>query len=84
MHLSDESQSLLGREAVEQREILRHDSDPPFDGDRVDQRIDSEDAHGAGRGRQQARQTLDRRRFARAVRTEESVETAGGDREIDS
>ena len=69
---------------IEQREILGHDADAPLDGDRIGQRIEAEDPHRA-RGRlQQPGQALDRRGLAGAVRPEEAVEAAGGNREVDA
>ena len=82
--LGDERQRLRRRQAIEQREILRHDADAALDRHRIGERIDPEDAHRA-RGRpQQPGQALDRRRLAGAVRTEKAVEAAGRHGEIDA
>ncbi len=80
--VGDEGEGLLGREAVEQRKLLRHDTCSSFDGDAIGHRIQAEDAHGAGRRLEQPRQATEGRGLAGAVRSEESVEAPGGHLEV--
>ena len=84
VHLRDEAQRFRGGQPIEEREILGHDADAPLDLDGIGGRIDAENADVAGRGTQQAREALDRRRLAGAVGTEEAVEAAGRDLQIDA
>src|SRR5258708_5338716 len=74
--LRDEAQRLSGRQAVEEGEIFRHHADAPLDLDGIGDGIDLENADLAGRGTEEARQALDRRRLAGAVGPEKTVEAA--------
>jgi hypothetical protein len=84
MDLGDEPEGFAAGEAVEERQVFRHDADPALDRDRVSEQVGAKDADRA-RGRpQQPGQALDRRRLSGAVRAEKAEETAGRDGEVDA
>ena len=84
IHAADEGEVFARRQVVEQRQVLRHHADAALHlqcAARV-AHVLAQDAHGARRWRQQAREHLDGGGFARAVGAEEAVEAAGFDVEV--
>ena len=84
MHVGDEGQRLTRGQTIEQREILGDDADAPLHRDGFGQGIEAENPHRTGRWFQQAGQALDGGRLAGAVRSQESIEAARGNREVDA
>jgi hypothetical protein len=83
VHLPDERERLGGGQVLEEGEILRDDADLPFH--RLGEATGSSRKIASNRPRAPtAREALDRRGLTGAVGSDESVERAAGDFEVDS
>ena len=83
---ADEREVLACREVIEQRQVFGNDADPSLRLQRLAgvEHIPAQHEHlTAGRG-EQPREHLDRRRLARPVGPQESVEGAGLDGQVDA
>src|SRR5262249_13740152 len=70
-------------QSIEQRQVLRDDADAFFHIDRMNDRVQIEDAERAGGRTEQAGEALDGRGLAGAVRAEEPVEAPARNDEVD-
>ena len=82
--LGQEIEILVDRQVFVERELLRHVADPLAQGGRFPGHLEAQDERIACARREQSAEHPDRRRLARTVRPEESVDLGAGDLERQS
>src|SRR5205814_4486826 len=79
----DEDEVLAPREAIEEEQAVRHDSDVALHVCRVAHHVAAQNAHRTGRRSEQPRQHRDRRALPAAVLAQEALEAAARNAKID-